>query len=123
MGNLPHLILITTISLNILATPVFADIHRAKAAIRVRDFSLALNLLEPLAETGDPAAQFQLGALYRCGCGVERDDKQAFDWFEKAAEKNFTRAQFNLGNMYENGWGTRADKEIGVQIETKFSTA
>ena len=111
MRHRSHLILITTISLNILATPVFADIHQAKAAIRVRDFGRALNLLKPLAETGDPAAEFHLGALYRCGCGLERDDKSAFAWFKKAAGKNFTRAQFSLGNMYENGWGTQADKE------------
>ena len=111
MGYRPHLILVFTIGLNILATPVLADIHQAKAAIRVRDYALALRLLTPLAETGDPAAQFQLGALYRCGCGVERDDKSAFDWFEKAAQKNFTRAQFSLGNMYENGWGTKVNKE------------
>ena len=49
------------------ATGEFDEI---RAAIRVRDFGKAVPLLETLASSGNPDAQYQLAALYRAGSGV-----------------------------------------------------
>ena len=40
------------------------------AAYQRGEYAAALNLLRPLAEQGDPGAQFKLGVMYRNGEGV-----------------------------------------------------
>jgi TPR repeat protein len=85
-----------------------------RAAIRVRDFGTAVPLLETLANSGNPDAQYQLAALYRAGSGVTKDHEIAFYWLTKAADQNQKQAQYNLGIMYENGWGTPASAKDAV---------
>lgn len=63
----------------------------------------------PLAESGDPAAQRNLGHLYRLGQGVTKDFVKAADWYRKSAKQGFARAQANLGNMYLRGQGVPKD--------------
>jgi hypothetical protein len=61
----------------------------------------ALEVLRPLAERGDTAAQYELSNLY-VGVvpGVERDDAQMLKWVVAAAEHDFIPAQARLGNIY-----------------------
>ena len=44
----------------------------------------AVKELRVKAETGDPVAEFCLGASLDNGCGVERDHKAAAEWYRKA---------------------------------------
>ena len=88
--------------------PPSGEIDEIRAAIRVRDFGKAVPLLETLASSGNPDAQYQLAALYRAGSGVSKDHETAFYWVDKAAKQNHRQAQYNLGVMYEYGWGTPA---------------
>ena len=92
-------------------TVAIADgLEEIRAAIRLRDYETAVPLLETLANTGNPAAQYQLAALYRSGNGVPKNHERAFALLHKAAQQSHRQAEYNLGAMYENGWGTPASE-------------
>jgi TPR repeat protein len=61
------------------------------------------------AEQGHAAAQFYVGAIYRRGQVVPRDETEAARWFRLAAVQGHGDAQFTLGDMYETGRGVRQD--------------
>ena len=78
------------------ASPVsagpFAD---GRAAYDRGDYATALRLWRPLADQGNPAAQYNLGGMYASSRGVSQgvphDLVQAYKWFSLAA----SRAQKN----------------------------
>lgn len=57
------------------------------------------------AEQGHASAQHRLGWCYIEGCGVEKNETEAFQWTRKAAEQGNVNAEFNLGWCYYNGFG------------------
>ena len=65
--------------------------------------------LRLLADRGDPAAQFALGAKYANGGDVPRDDQQAAEWFTRAADNGHVGAQAILGACYWVGRGVPKD--------------
>jgi putative methionine-R-sulfoxide reductase with GAF domain len=65
--------------------------------------------LQALAEQGDPAAQFAMGARYATGEGVSQDYGEAVRWFTKAAEQGHVAAQATLGAYYWAGRGVPPD--------------
>ena len=65
----------------------------------------------PLAQQGNPIAQFNLGAMYSNGEGVAQDYKEAFKWYQLAAEQGVAQAQYNLGVMYSKGRGVPQDDQ------------
>jgi hypothetical protein len=77
------------------------------AAYRDKEYAKAAELWRPLAEKGDPRAQYLLGDLYAEGKGVERNDTAAFMWYQRAANQGEPRAQYNLGASYAEGSGVR----------------
>lgn len=68
-----------------------------------------LDQLRQLAEKGDPAAQFGLGAHYAIGDGVKLDNAEAARWFIKAAEQGHVIAQDTMGAYYWAGRGVPKD--------------
>lgn len=68
-----------------------------------------------LAETGDPAAQRQLGTLYQRGTGVAPSDATALTWYRKAAAQGDAAAQYNLGVMYDSGYGVEQDHAVAAR--------
>ena len=68
-----------------------------------------LDGIRQLAERGDPAAQFALGAHYVTGEDVRQDFAQAVHWFSLAAEHNHAIAQSTLGAYYDIGRGVPQD--------------
>ena len=65
--------------------------------------------LQQRAESGDVAAQADLGTAYALGKGVEKDYKAARVWLLKAAAKGRADAQAVLGYIYRDGLGTDRD--------------
>jgi GAF domain/PilZ domain/Sel1 repeat len=65
--------------------------------------------LRKVAEQGDPAAQFSLGARYATGEGVTQDYAEAVHWFTLAAEQGHILAQATLGAYYWAGRGVPQD--------------
>jgi TPR repeat protein len=65
--------------------------------------------LRKVAERGDPAAQFSLGARYATGEEVKQDYTEAVKWFTLAAEQGHILAQATLGAYYWAGRGVPQD--------------
>jgi TPR repeat protein len=74
------------------------------------NYSAAVNEWRPLADKGDPDAQFDLGQAYKLGRGVPAPDLAiAQSWYEKAAQQGHEGAQANLGLiLFQNGERQRA---------------
>ncbi|MFT3968534.1 MAG: tetratricopeptide repeat protein, partial [Sphingobium sp.] len=79
------------------ATPVAADVKAGVDAWQQGDYAKAITEWRPMAATGDPDAQFNLGQAYKLGRGVPVDLPIAMDWFRKAAVQGHPRAADNLG--------------------------
>lgn len=88
---------------------VHAGLNEADKAYKAGNYDLVFNELKPLAEQGNPEAQYKLGVLFDAGQGVVRDPKQAFFWYHQAAIQGYVKAQYNLGWMYFNGNGVAQD--------------
>jgi TPR repeat protein len=73
------------------------------AAYRRGDYAVALKLWRPLAELGNPEAQFNVGRLYAEGRGVPENAAEATRWYRLAAEQGQVRAQHALGLLYATG--------------------
>jgi uncharacterized protein len=69
------------------------------------DFFNAEKLLRPLADQGNPKAEYYMGFLYAQGNGVSQSMDKAIDWWKKAAAQNYAPAELNLGMVYESGQG------------------
>ena len=68
------------------------------------DYDAAVDNWRPLAEKGDPDAQFNLGQAYRWGRGVPASLAAAQTWYERAAGQGQMDAQVILGLMlFQNG--------------------
>jgi TPR repeat protein len=80
-------------------------------ALKRGEFAAALELLRPIAETGDPEAQNAVGEMLTDGkAGVTVDIAEAVAWFRKAAMQGFGAGQVNLGLMLEHGQGVAQDE-------------
>ena len=80
----------------------------AKARNQIAEAS-DLDALRKLAEQGDPAAQFALGARYATGEQVKQDYSEAVRWFTQAADRGHILAQATLGAYYWAGRGVQPD--------------
>lgn len=70
--------------------------------------------VRPLAEQGNPNAQYNMGVIYDRGYGVERDYAKARKWYLKAAAQGNAKAAHNLGVMYHKGHGVPVNNERAV---------
>jgi hypothetical protein len=62
-----------------------------------------------LAESGDAAAQLNLGNCYIAGKGVGFDSVEGLKWVRKAADQGNADAEFQLGLNYKMGIGVAQD--------------
>ena len=93
-----------------LVAPVAAgSLGDADVAYSRGDYATAMRLLRPLAEQGDPAAQYKVGILYETGHGVPQDYAEAMQWYRKAADQGDPNAQHNVGVLYTEGHGVPQD--------------
>jgi TPR repeat protein len=73
------------------------------------DYETTYQLIRPLAESGDPTAQYFLGFLHHEGKGVPKNYSKAAKWLRKAADQGHPTAQYELGLMYTKGAGVPQD--------------
>lgn len=90
-------------------SPAIADFEAGNQAYAKRDYDTAFKAWLPLAEAGDPAAQNNIGFMYRKGRGVTPDDSIAISWYRRSAAQGFADAMTNLGYMYDESRGTTQD--------------
>ena len=84
-------------------------------AYNAKEYVRAAALWQPLAEAGNPVAQYRMGTLYAEGRGVPQSDEKAFTWFTRAAEKGDPLAQYDLGASYMGGHGVKASDVDGAK--------
>jgi len=72
------------------------SLEPAKAAIRVKDFGKAVQLLSDLSNDGDPGAKYLLGSLVMNGLGAPADRARARQLFKAAADAGEARAAYGL---------------------------
>ena len=102
--------LLALIALCLWLTPASADDFRqGLQAYRYGHFQDAVAILKPLAQRGDPYAQFSLGVMYDDGVGLPRNLKLALMWYKKAGAHGLADAQFMAGMLYGAGRGVRQD--------------
>ena len=91
-----------------------ADFNAGIEAFNLRNYETAYAEWLPLAQQGDPSAQYNLGLLYHYGLGLRRDEGEAAKWYGLAAEQGDPDAQFQIGNFYSDGfWGSESvDKAV-----------
>jgi TPR repeat protein len=85
------------------------------AALEHKDYARAHLLLLPLANKGNAAAQFNIGAMYAEGWGVKQDEHEAAAWYLKAAQQDNEDAQLGLAMMYAYGRGVEKDYKEAMQ--------
>jgi hypothetical protein len=93
-------------SVNASDLPNAADkalVNEANTALAQKDYKTAFAKFSVLAEQGKPAAQFNLGAFYLNGQGVQKDDKLAFEWLRKSAMQGNSRALQVIENSAARG--------------------
>jgi len=78
------------------------DVHEA---MQKGDFAIAFCQLKPLAESGDSAAQYNLGWMYHNGYGLRINDNLALEWWQRASEQGYTDASFSIAMLYNLGEG------------------
>ncbi len=86
-----------------------ADLDAGLDAYEAGDYAAALAEFRPLADDGDPDAQFYLGEMHLEGKGVARDFETAAHWLGKAAQAGHPPAQGVLGGLYAVGLGVPRD--------------
>lgn len=115
-------LLFITLLLCCTTLPAFAGLKEGDEAMEKEDFKTALKEFTALANKGDAQAQFNLGAMYNEGLGVDEDVAKAFAFFLKAAEQKHPRAQFVVGHMYSSGRGVTANKQESLQWKQKAAS-
>lgn len=97
-----------------LSAPGFADVKAGYDAWGQGDYAKAVTEWRPLAEAGDPDAQYNMGQAYRAGQGVPKDEAIAVDWFRKAAEQGLPKAEDTYGRtLFQEG--KRAEAMAWIQ--------
>ena len=72
-------------------------------------YESALRFWRPLAEQGNPEAQYYLWTMYASGQVVPQDYAEAAKWTKLAAEQGYAQAQSDLGDLYKVGRGLPQD--------------
>lgn len=96
---LPLLLALSVTAAATASTPA----ERAREAMRAGNYAEAYCIWLPLANKGDPDAQFALGWMYHNGYGLAIDDHRAIDWWDRAAQANHTEAMMALAQIYRLG--------------------
>ena len=81
------------------------EFSRATALYRSGHYHEALDILKPLAASGDPYALYTIGVMYDDGRGLPKNLKLAHSCYLKAARKGLVDAQFVAGMFYAAGRG------------------
>jgi len=94
---------------------IYAEIFElAMDAYREHNYSAAIHLWQPIAESGYAPAQYNLGVVHARGLAVHKDMNVAGRWWEAAASQGNVDAQYNLGLLYATGNGVELNMKKAV---------
>jgi len=94
---------------------IYAEIFElAMEAYREHNYSAAVHLWQPIAESGYAPAQYNLGVVHARGLAVQKDMNVAGRWWQAAANQGNVDAQYNLGLLYATGNGVELNMKKAV---------
>lgn len=100
--------ILTSVALFLTVMPAQADAVRIGTnAYRHGEYGSAAAILKPLAQEGDPIAQFAIGVMHDDGHGLPQDFTLALAWYKRAAEAGLVDAQYMVGRFYGSGRGVK----------------
>ena len=102
------------ISIFLCSTAAVAGLKEGYEALSKKDYVTAANEYRPLAERGDPEAQYRIGRMYEFGNGYPQDKAQGIAWIRKAAAQGHADAEQELGVIYATGDGVKQDNVQAV---------
>lgn len=76
---------------------------QALAAYQANNYKEAMRLYKPLAEQGDPEAQYYVGRMYEKGQGVKKDYDEMVKWYRKSADAGYAPSQYRVAVGYAYG--------------------
>ena len=88
---------------------IFADVADCINAYQSQKYKDAYRICEPLANKGDPDAQYILGRLYEEGDVIKKNYAMALQWYKKSAAQNHVAGQYYTAHMYYEGLGVAKD--------------
>ena len=105
------------------SVPAFGQSYQeGLKAFEAGEFDRAFEIWRPLADRGDPVAQYSLGKLFERGGGaIEQDFAKAARWYRVAASQGIAAAQNNLALMHAQGRGV--DRNVKQAIDLWLSAA
>jgi hypothetical protein len=86
--------------------PTMETVKKMVAEDRTFD---ALQTLIPMAQAGDPAAQYELAGFYHYGYVGSNDYAKALKWYRASARQGYADAMVGLSVMYLGGQGVAKD--------------
>ena len=102
------------LSVLLCSTAAVAGLKEGYQALSKKDYVTAANEYRPLAERGDPEAQYRIGRMYEFGNGYPQDKAQGIAWIRKAAAQGHVDAEQELGVVYATGDGVKQDNVQAV---------
>ena len=102
------------LSVSLCSTAAVAGLKEGYAALSRKDYVTAANEYRPLAERGDPEAQYRIGRMYEFGNGYPQDKAPGIAWIRKAAAQGHADAEQELGVVYAPGDGVKQDNVQAV---------
>ncbi len=112
--------LILALGTSTAGTAMADDLAKAIQHLRAGEYAQAHQLIKPIAESGNPVAQRNLGIMYLRGDGIPRDETQGRAWLTRSANAGDAPAMNELGVLYYFGHGMEKDY---VQALAWFSKA
>ena len=104
-------------------TPIVQGYELADAYFRRGNFASAYLVGLPVAQAGDPRAQFLMGKLSYIGRPpIARDLKEAMRWYTLAAGRGHAEAQFALAQGFARGEGVPVDRNRSLHWLTQAAT-
>lgn len=101
-----------------------ASLEAGERSYKSRNYPAAYRELLPLAEAGNPRAQFLISEMYYFGrSGFPKDWDKTFAWLQRAAQQGYLPAVTNLGFKYIQGRGVRQDKARGIALVRRAALA
>jgi TPR repeat protein len=91
-----------------------ADLHSGIAAYDAKNFSMAYQLLAPLAANDNADAIWRIGMMQSFGLGMIENQKLGVENFEKAASLGHDMALHMLGVAYMMGEGVEKDLDKAI---------
>ena len=99
-----------------------ADVKKLEAEDRTCD---ALQTLIPMAQKGDPAAQYELAGFYHYGYVGANDYTKALKWYRASARQGYADAMVGLSVMYLGGQGVTKDSReafVWLNLAAQYMT-